>query len=336
MKLIMENWKKFLEEQQNWSFQRSAPVKSFQQYKDEDWEEKKKDMEAQVAPDDQVRYAAGKGKNDWIPELLNTIIPLFDVTGQVGEVDIESGKVTPQHKVFLKSVEDAKKQSGFFNTLVGAGIATLNGLAMVPVVGKAPKAFAKTAKAVNTSKTVSSKLRQATKESGLSSSQKMQISNLSKKIDTRVRYRTKIDALDRHLAKVDDATDSWFGVTDKAADKVVNATTPETLARARQEFDYALRKSPESAEYRKLMDKTPDITIATYTKPSKKGRLRPQEQEMLDIAKRWKAKKAQIRKPLEDLKKKIIEERGEIVAKLMGIEVDTAPAIARAKAMSKK
>ena len=160
--------------------------------------------------------------------------------------------------------------------------------------------------------------------------------SLSKKIDTRVRYRTKIDALDRHLAKVDDATDSWFGVTDKAADKVVNATTPETLARARQEFDYALRKSPESAEYRKLMDKTPDITIATYTKPSKKGRLRPQEQEMLDIAKRWKAKNAQIRKPLEALKKKIIEERGEIVAKLMGIEVDTAPAIARAKAMSKK
>ena len=237
----MENWRKFLKEQENWSFQRSTPVKSFQQYKDEDWEEKKKDMEAQVAPDDQVRYAAGKGKNDWVPELLNTIIPLFDVTGQVGEVDIESGKVTPQHKVFLKSVEDAKKQSGFFNTLLGVGIATFNGLAMVPAVGKVPKTFTKTSRAISTSKTVSSKLRRAVEEfkqvpdidavgGALSNSQKAQLVNLSKKIDTRVRYRTKIDALDRHLEKVFDVGDRWFDLVDKAADKMLDATNPAAYA----------------------------------------------------------------------------------------------------------
>ena len=66
----------------------------------------------------------------------------FDPTGLVGDIDAETGKVTPQYDLVKKAGDESAKawnDGNYVEAGLSAGNTALQAMAMIPVLGKIPK-----------------------------------------------------------------------------------------------------------------------------------------------------------------------------------------------------
>ena len=77
--------------------------------------------------------------------IMKTMILILDPTGQVGDIDMKTGNVTPTHKL-LKRQYDSFKQKP---SILGAAGVALTSLAMIPIIGGLAKAGKLAVKGVN-------------------------------------------------------------------------------------------------------------------------------------------------------------------------------------------
>ena len=166
MKLIMENWRKFLTEKPQIDVITGPAGESpdtdeyYQKYKDSLRPEFRKNLERmedgcrEMGPEsgycEQVRrakeIARKQQKSRETPykkseamktaeTIMKIMVLMLDPTGQVGDIDMNTGEVTPQHKILKKEFDSFKKNP----SLLGAGSVALASLAMIPILGAAGK-----------------------------------------------------------------------------------------------------------------------------------------------------------------------------------------------------
>jgi hypothetical protein len=78
--------------------------------------------------------------------IMKMMVLILDPTGQVGDIDLNTGKITPQHKILKQEFDNFKENP----SLLGAGSVALASLGMIPVIGKLSK-LGKLAKGANAS-----------------------------------------------------------------------------------------------------------------------------------------------------------------------------------------
>ena len=166
MKLIMENWKKFLTEQTQMDMITGPGGESpdtddyYEKYKDSLTPRFRKNLERmedgcrEMGPEsgycEQVRrakeIARKQQKSRETPykkseaiktaeTIMKIMFLMLDPTGQVGDIDVNTGKVTPQHKILKQEFNNFKEKP----SLLGAGSVALASLGMIPILGAAGK-----------------------------------------------------------------------------------------------------------------------------------------------------------------------------------------------------
>jgi len=153
MKLIMENWRKYLAEQEqkvgSGLLSNDPKQREFERLVSKDkekWKSQAKERERQA---------------DWRTNVRALVLTL-DPTGYVGDIDAKTGKVTPQYDLVKKAGNESTKawnDGNYVEAALSAGDAALQAMAMIPVLGKIPKALSKVSKGIKTSQTISKNLK---------------------------------------------------------------------------------------------------------------------------------------------------------------------------------
>ena len=159
----MENWRKFLTEQPQMDMITGPGGESpdtddfYEKYKDSLRPEFRKNLERmedrEMGPEsgycEQVRRAkeirkqqksreAPDEESDAIKTartVMKIMVLMLDPTGQVGDINMNTGKVTPQHKILKREFDYFKEKP----SLLGAGSVALASLGMIPILGAAGK-----------------------------------------------------------------------------------------------------------------------------------------------------------------------------------------------------
>ena len=154
-KLIMESWRKCLKE---WG--------AYGHYGDEF-------MGRKISKQDQERIGKAQAKlNTWdgpsweeTKQSLADIVTILEPTGQVGEIDAKTGKITPQYELVQQSADAANlawEKGEYLSAGLNSAAAVLGALAMIPIIGKIPKLLnkgVKLTKVTSKAKQVSAALR---------------------------------------------------------------------------------------------------------------------------------------------------------------------------------
>lgn len=90
-------------------------------------------------------------------EMVKTIFLMLDPTGQVGDIDFDTGETTSSYTLLKRDVASFENNP----TLLGAGVVALGALAMIPIVGKIPKFATKTTNIIKKAADVSKHLKKS-------------------------------------------------------------------------------------------------------------------------------------------------------------------------------
>ena len=154
-KLIMENWRKYLSEQEQSIGSRLLSN-----------DPRDREFARLIAKDKEMykKVAADREKMEDPRNLLRALVLTFDPTGYVGDIDAETGKVTPQYDLVKKAGNESAKawnDGNYVEAGLSAGDTALQAIAMIPVLGKIPKFGSKMVKGLTQAKKVSKQLKKS-------------------------------------------------------------------------------------------------------------------------------------------------------------------------------
>ncbi len=191
--LIMENWRKYLAEQEQ---KAGSGLLSN--------DPKQREFARLIAKDKEKWKSQAKErerKADWRTQ-VRALVMTFDPTGFVGDIDAETGKVTPQYDLVKKAGNESAKawnDGNYVEAGLSAGDTALQAMAMIPVLGKIPKFGSKMVKGLAQAKKVSKELKK-TGESSLVKKAKEIDNTIEKiKIPQASRLRSYISGIQKQI-----------------------------------------------------------------------------------------------------------------------------------------